>query len=160
MEIRRYESRYRNQVIALVLYLQNFEQRVDLSLEEQPDLADIPAAYQAGGGEFWVALGEGGDVVGTLGLMKKEGHWGVLKKFFVAPAYRGSAVGTANRLFAQLVARAREEGLEAIVLDTPLACRRAHGFYRKHGFVEIEKGQLPFVYEYPDRQSLLFAKRL
>ncbi len=34
MKLIPYESRYKNQVIALILYLQNYDNQVDLSLEE------------------------------------------------------------------------------------------------------------------------------
>lgn len=40
MEIEVYEEKYKNQVIALILYLQNFDNKVDLSLEEQPERRD------------------------------------------------------------------------------------------------------------------------
>lgn len=45
-----YDPRYQNQVIGLVLYLQNFENRAELSLTDQPELADIPEYFFPGGG--------------------------------------------------------------------------------------------------------------
>lgn len=54
MTIKNDEEKYRNQVIALILYIQNFENRLDLSLEDQPDLNDINACYRKTGGGFWV----------------------------------------------------------------------------------------------------------
>lgn len=160
MEIKSYSHEYRNQIIALILYIQNFEQRVDLSIEEQPDIADIPEYYQLNGGDFWVAIDDNGDVIGTLGLMKKENHYGVLKKFFVKPEFRGSKTGTADKLYCHLITKAKELGIYMIILDTPFACSRAHGFYKKHNFVEISKEQVPIEYDYPDRDSLFFIKNL
>lgn len=160
MKIKSYTPEYRNQIISLILYIQNYEQRVNLSLEEQPDMADIQKYYQMNGGDFWIAIDDSGDVIGTLGLMKKEKHYGILKKFFVKPEFRGSKIGTANNLYYHLITKAKELGIDTIILDTPLACNRAHSFYRKHNFVEIPKEQLPIKYDYPDRDSLLFIKKI
>lgn len=160
MEIKVYESKYRNQVISLILYLQNYENKVDVSLEEQPDIQDIESSYLNAGGGFWIAVNEEDDVVGTLGLMNKHGVCGVLKKFFVMPEYRGKNFGISSALFERLMEHAKRCQLHQIVLDTPASCHRAHGFYRKMGFREILKDQLPVEYDYPDRNSLLFMLEL
>jgi hypothetical protein len=39
-------------VIALILYLQNYGNQVDLSLKEQPDMNDIEDYYMVTGGNF------------------------------------------------------------------------------------------------------------
>lgn len=160
MEIKMYENKYKNQVIALILYLQNFDNRVDLSLEEQPDMNDIPSYYLKDGGGFWIAVNENDDVVGTLGLMKKYNQCGVLKKFFVAPEYRGREKGVSGGLFNELITHAKKCNLTQIVLDTPSACHRAHGFYHKMEFKQITKDELPIKYDYPDRDSDIFLKVL
>lgn len=38
MEIKSYEKEYKNQVISLILFVQNYENKVDVSFEEQPDI--------------------------------------------------------------------------------------------------------------------------
>ncbi len=139
--------------------MQNFESRVDLSLAEQPDLSDIPAFYLQSGGGFWIAVDDNDDVVGTIGLIKQDRN-GILKKFFVSPAYRGRAFGVSEGLYCALLRHAGESGVARIVLDTPAVCTRAHSFYRKKGFRQITKAELPFAYDYPDRNSLLFFKTL
>lgn len=155
-----YEEKYKNQVIALILYLQNFDNHVSLSLEEQPDMNDIRNYYLKDGGGFWVAVNDRGDVIGTLGLMRKSGSCGVMKKFFVAQDSRGREQGVSDGLYARLIEHAQKCGITQIVLDSPSACRRAHEFYRKMGFKLIGKEQLPVQYDYPDRDSLLFLKQL
>lgn len=156
IKIKVYENKYKNQVIALILYIQNFDNRVDLSLEEQPDMNDIENHYFKDDGCFWIAVNQDDDVVGTLGLMHKKGGYGVLKKFFVAKEYRGKEIGTASLLFDHLLCKAEETGIKAIVLDTPSACYGAHKFYDRHGFKRITKQELPIEYDYPDRDSYLF----
>lgn len=159
MEIREYRENYKNQIIALILYIQNFDTNVSLSLEDQPDLNDIENCYLKNGGGFWVAVDDGGDVIGTLGLVRKD-KYGVLKKFFVASAYRGREKGISAKLFERLLEHARKCGLEQIVLDSPAACHRAHGFYRKMGFGRVVREELPVQYDYADRDSYFFLKRL
>lgn len=160
MQIKCYEDKYKNQVIALILYLQNFDNRVDLSLEDQPDMNNIPAYYLDNGGGFWLAVNDMDDVIGTIGLLIEPPHYGVLKKFFVNPHYRGKEVGVSNDLYACLEEHAKRKDIQTIILDTPSACHRAHGFYRKKGFETISQKNLPFPYQYVDRDSILFRKRL
>ena len=82
MKIETYSGKFDDEIIALILSIQNEEAKIGLSLQEQPDLLDIHRSYQQPGGEFWIALSDG-RVVGTIGLMLKENHCAVLKKFFV-----------------------------------------------------------------------------
>ena len=70
MEIITYRDEYKQQIIDLILHIQNDEAKINLSLEEQPDLLDIPVYYEKDGGEFWLAI-ENGTVIGTLALMNR-----------------------------------------------------------------------------------------
>ncbi|HDR3342052.1 TPA: GNAT family N-acetyltransferase, partial [Bacillus anthracis] len=79
MKILPYIDKYQNQVIALILYIQNYDTKVDLSLADQPDLLSIPEYYNATSGNFWVAVSDDDDVIGTIGLSVKE-NYGILKK--------------------------------------------------------------------------------
>lgn len=81
MQIKTYSEKYRNEVISLILDIQNNEAKIGLPLSEQPDLLDINRSYRQNGGEFWIALFNG-EIIGTIGLMMKERHCAVLKKFF------------------------------------------------------------------------------
>ena len=86
-KIETYSGKFDDEIIALILSIQNEEAKIELSLQEQPDLLDIHRSYQQPGGEFWIALSDG-RVVGTIGLMLKENHCAVLKKFFVKKEFR------------------------------------------------------------------------
>ncbi|MFD1418989.1 GNAT family N-acetyltransferase [Companilactobacillus keshanensis] len=160
MEIKMYSPKYRNQVIALILYLQNFDNNVDLSLEEQPDMQDITKYYLQNQGGFWIATNDNDDVIGTIGLLQENEEYGVLKKFFVHQDYRGSKNGISAKLFDALISSAKENHLHHILLDTPEACHRAHHFYKKNGFEEIDRNDVPIKYDYPDRDSLFFIKNI
>lgn len=46
MNIETYSGKYDEEIIALILDIQNNESKINLSLEEQPDLLDIRECYQ------------------------------------------------------------------------------------------------------------------
>jgi len=157
MEITGYQSRYRQQIIDLILHIQNDEAGIGLPIEEQPDLLDIPFYYQKNGGGFWLAV-EDDTVIGTIALMNEGNGNAVLKKFFVAEEYRSKKVG--YTLYMQLIQFAKNAGIKTIVLDTPSVAKKSHRFYERAGFVRIQKDMLPFPYSYPDRNSYLYLLRL
>ena len=153
MEIETYSGKYDGEIIDLILDIQNNESKIDLSLEEQPDLMDIKRCYQQGGGEFWIAM-ENGKVIGTIGIMMKENRCAVMKKFFVDAEYRSQKVGLA--LYKKLLEYAENAGVKHIILDTPSVAKASHRFYEKAGFRIIELSELPVEYTFPDRDSLVY----
>lgn len=120
---------------------------------------DIPHYYIEKNGGFWIAVDDNDDVIGTIGLMNKY-PYGVLKKFFVNPKFRGSKAGISGQLYEKLIEYAKKCGLKAILLDTPQACVRAHSFYDKKGFKKFSKENMPVKYDYPERNSDLFMLKL
>ncbi len=153
MEIIQYADKYKSEVIRLILDIQNNEAKINLSLDEQPDLNDVVGAYINQGGNFWLAI-DGGEVVGTIALMKINNDWSVLKKFFVRADYRSQKVGLA--LYEALLEFAKREGFRHIILDTPSVATKSHSFYERAGFKQIEKSDLEVEYHYPDRHSILY----
>ena len=55
-------------VIDLILGIQQEEFNLPITADDQPDLKEIPAFYQVGKGNFWVARVQG-DVVGTISVL-------------------------------------------------------------------------------------------
>jgi GNAT superfamily N-acetyltransferase len=155
--VERYTGGRDGAIAAMVLAIQNGEYGLDLTIDEQPDLADIPRAYSDGG--FWIAIGADDAVIGSIGLLRYGARQGVLKKFFVAAPYRGSS-GPASALYGKLIGFSREHGITEIFLDTPAAAARSHGFYRRAGFKVIDRGGLPEGYRFPDRDSLIFRLKM
>ena len=153
IEIETYSGNYDDEIIELILSIQNKEAKINLSLEEQPDLKDIKRYYQQGGGEFWIAK-FGKEVIGTIGLMVKENNCAVLKKFFVRAKYRSQKVGLA--LYKELYAYALKLNVRHIILDTPSVASASHRFYEKAGFHKTDSKHLPIPYTYPDRDSILY----
>ena len=155
-----YDDSYKEEVIKLILHVQNVEYEVGISVKEQPDILDIHSNYINDGGNFWIALNDNGEVVGSIGLQRKTKGVAVLKKFFVYKDYRGKELGTGKKLYEALLDFAKKQGFSKIILDTPSKATRSHGFYKKVGFKEIDKEDLPIKYDYPDRNSIIFLLEL
>ena len=151
-----YNDEFKQEVIDLILYVQNIEYRINLQVEEQPDILDINNNYINNGGGFWIATNEENKVIGCIGLQLKENNVAVLKKFFVYDEYRGKKYNVGLSLYKRLLKFAKEKGVSQIILDTPSVAQRSHSFYKKVGFIQISKQDLPIRYDYPDRKSLLF----
>ena len=127
---------------ALIVGIQRDEFQIAITLEDQPDLQDIPAFYQQGAGNFWVALAEG-EVVGTVALLDLGNHQGALRKMFVHPSYRGPGHGVSARLLDTLLEWSRARGLKEVYLGTTEKFRAAHRFYERNGFTQIDPQELP-----------------
>ncbi len=157
MTIETYSGKYDEEIISLILDIQNNEAKINLSLDEQPDLKNIAGYYQSGGGQFWLAV-ENESVVGTIGLMPAENNCGILKKFFVRKDYRSKKLGLS--LYLELLRYAKSKGINTLILDTPSVAVQSHKFYEKAGFKRISKKDLPIEYSYPDRNSYLYMLTL
>lgn len=107
------------------------------------DLSRVEAAYLGAGGEFLV--GERDGKVVAMG-----GYWPAdeetrppapdrptaeLKRMRVEPEHHRRGFGTA--LLDALEVRAREDGFEAVVLDTSVGQSGAQAFYEHHGYERV-----------------------
>ena len=157
MEIIKYQDKYKKQVTDLILHIQNDEAKINLSIQEQPDLLDINSYYEKNGGGFWVAI-ENDEVIGTFAFMNYGNGKAVLKKFFVRADWRDKKIGFA--LYKTVIEYLKQNGYKQALLDTPSVAYKSHNFYEKAGFKRIKKEALPFHYEYPDRDSYLYLLKL
>lgn len=143
----------------LILPIQRGEFGVDITAEDQPDLARIPEFYQHGCGNFWVALCGSGDrceVVGSISLLDIGQGCAALRKMFVKREFRGHEAGVAASLLAAALAWAREKSLRAIYLGTVSTYHAAHRFYEKNGFERIEKDRLPPSFPIMDVDTMFY----
>lgn len=157
MEIAAYRNEYKRQIIDLILSIQNSEAKIGLSIDEQPDLLDIPLYYEKNGGAFWTAV-ENGEVIGTIAVMNYQNKNAVLKKFFVRADHRKKGVGYA--LYKTALEYLTRNGYMYVMLDTPSVAKASHVFYERAGFKKIGKDEMPFRYEYPDRNSFLYLLKI
>lgn len=159
MRVVPFRPEFEEQVVELIVGIQRGEFGIDITAEQQPDLRRIPAYYQTGRGNFWVAL-EGSRVVGTASLLDIGYGQVALRKMFVHPEHRGAARGTAGRLLAELLAWAREREVAEIFLGTTPHYHAAHRFYEKSGFSEIERSGLPEAFPVMEVDTKFYHLRL
>ncbi|TNE65124.1 MAG: GNAT family N-acetyltransferase [Alphaproteobacteria bacterium] len=126
----------------LIVPIQRTEFGIDISYEDQPDLADIEGFYQSRDGGFWVAVADG-HIVGTIGMKDIGAGQGALRKMFVAAGYRGRDHGVAQALLDHLLTHARTRGMNTILLGTTAKFLAAHRFYEKNGFTRVDVADLP-----------------
>jgi putative acetyltransferase len=93
----------------------------------------------AAAGVHLVAAEVDGELVGIGGVEVTDPPDGTaeLKRFYVAPASRGS--GAASAVLAALVSYARSTGVRVLRLETGDKQHAALAFYRRHGFTEIPR---------------------
>ncbi|MGX6641103.1 bifunctional helix-turn-helix transcriptional regulator/GNAT family N-acetyltransferase [Legionella pneumophila] len=94
---------------------------------------------------FWYAVDEQGGIIGSIGLKKLNHTEGEVKKFFIAPKYRG--LGLAQKLMLTLVRNAMKHGFKKLFLGTVAQLNAARRFYEKNGFVLVNKNSLPKEFE-------------
>ena len=142
LKVKEYSEKYKNEIIALILNIQNNEFDIAITSDQQPDLHRIQDYYQTGRGNFWVAV-KAGNVIGTISLIDIGNSQAALRKMFVHKDYRGSIHGTANHLLSELLDWSKSKSIQEIYLGTTSKFRAAHRFYEKNHFIEIEKSMLP-----------------
>lgn len=145
IEIKAFSREYGEGVVSLILPIQQAEFGIPITLQDQPDLLDIPGFYQKGHGNFWVALSQD-EVAGTISLLDIGNGQGALRKMFVKAAYRGKAHGVAQRLLDTLLEWCGRHGIREVFLGTTAKYLAAHRFYEKNGFCEISKAGLPAAF--------------
>jgi N-acetylglutamate synthase-like GNAT family acetyltransferase len=128
-------------VVGVILPIQREEFGFSITAADQPDLTEIPAWYQTGAGQFWLAE-QDGQAVGTIALKDIGERAVALRKMFVIPVARG-AVGAAQALLDTALAHARSQDLAAVWLGTTEAFKAAHRFYEKNGFELVTPAALP-----------------
>ena len=143
--IQTFSSEYTQEVGELISTIQRQEFEIPITLEQQPDLADIPGFYQTRKGNFWIALSND-RVVGTISLLDIGNNQVALRKMFVDSEYRGSRFGIAHKLLESTFNWCRSESISEIYLGTTAKFLAAHRFYEKNGFAQIPKENLPTAF--------------
>jgi N-acetylglutamate synthase-like GNAT family acetyltransferase len=127
---------------ALIIGIQRDEFGIPITLDDQPDLRDIPGFYQQGAGNFWVAVSDG-EVVGTVALLDIGNGQGALRKMFVHASSRGPGHGVSARLLDTLLEWALARNVKEVYLGTTEKFLAAHRFYERNRFQRIAATDLP-----------------
>jgi len=145
IKIKAYSQDHEQDVIGLITSIQQNEFGIPVTIEQQPDLKDIPNFYQKNKGNFWIATGEG-RVVGTIGLLDIGNSQGALRKMFVDEMYRGKNHSVGQILLDELLVWAKTSSFKKIILGTTSKFLAAQRFYEKNNFIEIDKELLPMTF--------------
>ncbi len=103
--------------------------------DTQEDLVGLEQNYIAGGGNFFIATTENGELKGFVGLRNDGDGNATLKRLAVLPEFEGQGVG--KTLVRKLIAWARENGFTKIALQTGGDEQAKARIYKKAGFVVI-----------------------
>ena len=109
---------------------------VDLEFQGfEAEVAGLPGRYEAPEGRLLLAWVDE-QLAGCVALRRLSPDVAEMKRLYVRPAFRGSALGRA--LAEAVIAEARSIGYRRIRLDTLPSMSSARGLYRSLGFREIE----------------------
>lgn len=103
---------------------------------------------------FWYAVNEHGEIIGSIGLKKIDTNNAEIKKFFVHAQYRGK--GIANKLMTALTKSASKHNFKHLYLGTIVTLHAAHRFYEKYGFSRIDEKELPDKFEKCHLDTIFF----
>jgi N-acetylglutamate synthase-like GNAT family acetyltransferase len=157
--IQPYSPTYQTQVINLILPIQQQEFNVPITIEQQPDLLQIPMFYQVNRGNFWIALDQD-RVIGTIALIDIGHHQAVIRKMFVHKDYRGRQSGIAQQLLQTLMSWAKDHAIRELYLGTVDRLKAAQRFYEKNGFIAIHDSELPFNFPRMQVDTRFYTYRL
>lgn len=104
------------------------------------DLNDIEMNYTNNGGYFGVILHED-QIAGTAGLYRLSDTICELRKMYLAKEHRGRGLG--KFLIDNMITIAKEKGYKFIELETASVLKEAIALYKKYGFKEFDKPNLP-----------------
>ena len=155
-----FHIKYQEQLLKLILNIQQIEFSIAITKEEQPDLLSIDSFYRKNSGEFWIAIDENEDVIGSIALIDIGNNHGVIRKMFVKKDLRGKRYGVAQKLFDILLTYANEKKFEGLYLGTVNILQAAIHFYKRNGFSEIQKEELPIQFPLMIQDNIFFRLKM
>lgn len=142
LRVQKFEAKYGDAVIKLILNIQQNEFGIPITLNDQKDLLNIDEFYKKDKGNFWLAFLDG-DLAGTIALIDIGNREGCLRKMFVKQQFRGKKYEVAIQLLNTLFDWAKQKEMVAIYLGTTDVLKASHRFYEKNGFTLLPKENLP-----------------
>ncbi len=136
MKIVKFEPRYRDDLIFMILEAKNALGRVP-GINE--DLLDIKKNYFDAGGMFWIALDENDRVIGSVGyspVIGSDEAW--LHRLFVKFNRKREGIGSQLLKTAEEYARADGKRVLLVHLGERSDWYESYSFYPKHGYSEYE----------------------
>jgi N-acetylglutamate synthase-like GNAT family acetyltransferase len=109
--------------------------------------------------KYWISL-YNNEIVGTIGILKIEGKFSILKKMFVKREYRGKEYKTASLLLNKVFDWCNSQNIDTIYLGTMSQFKAAHKFYEKNGFERISINKLPSSFVTNPIDDIFYKKRI
>ena len=137
MQLRRYESKYLDQILTL------HRSAIDGFIigiaqhDEEADLLAIEQAYLSGGGEFLVGLIDE-SAIAMGGFQRLSDTQAELRRMRIHREFRGQGYGT--QMLRELERLAYQRGIRTLLLETAIARPLTLAFYQKHGYQETGSG--------------------
>ncbi len=160
IQIKPYTAADQSQVIALILGIQQGEFGIPITIADQPDLLIIEPFYQTNRGEFWCAVTETGQVIGTIALIDVGADFGTIRKMFVHADYRGRELAVATALLQILETHAMAVGMKTLYLGTLDILVAAQRFYARNAYALIDADELPEAFPRMRLDNRFFCKVL
>ena len=135
MRIIKYEKKYRDDLIFMVLEAKNALGRVP-GLNE--DLLDIEGFYFKNGDMFWIALDDNDRVIGSVGCNLLPDDEAVLHRLYIKYNLKRQGLGTKLLDAAEDFARENGRKVMKVHLGEKVTYFESRHFYTKHGYVFID----------------------
>ncbi|CAC6710708.1 Acetyltransferase, GNAT family [Staphylococcus aureus] len=153
-----YNRSYKEELIEFILSIQKNEFNIKIDRDDQPDLENIEHNYLNNGGQFWLAINNHQNIVGTIGLIRLDNNMSALKKMFVDKGYRNLKIG--KKLLDKVIMTCKEQNIDGIYLGTIDKFISAQYFYSNNGFREIRRGDLPSSFPKLDVDNRFYYRNL
>lgn len=126
-----YNQKFDGDVKRFIEYIYVDEFQIDIGIEEIAN-EDLNS-YIENGGNFWMALDENDNLLGTIGGKIINNDTIEIKRMYVKKECRGQ--GIAQELLNTLERFAAQNGFKYLILGTYEKMERAIGFYKKNLFM-------------------------
>ena len=135
MRIIKYEKKYRDDLIFMILEAKNALGRVP-GLNE--DLLDIEGFYFNKGDMFWIALDDNDRVIGSVGCNLLPDDEAVLHRLYIKYNLKRQGLGTKLLDTAENFARENDRKVVKVHLGEKVTYFESRLFYPKHGYEFID----------------------
>lgn len=137
--IRRFTGLDQQAVRDLISRIMHEEFQAEKNVYPTDDIEHIETAYGGIGEAFFVAV-SGQNIVGTVAIKKEDGRVALLRRLFVASAYRNQKIGL--KLLDRALQFCRQTGYEEIIFKTTSRMGDANRLCQKSGFLPRAKLQM------------------
>ena len=139
MRIIKYDKKYRDDLIFMVLEAKNALGRVP-GLNE--DLLDIEGFYFNKGDMFWIVLDDNDRVIGSVGCNLLPNGEAVLHRLYIKHDLQRQGIGTKLLNTAENFARENGRKVMKVHLGEKVTYFESRSFYPKHGYEFIDDDHL------------------